>query len=277
MLDGSGAVGCGRRAFDDDLVAGGAAGAVLSDVGNSVADLSGGGLPHLTVVAAGAGDEAVVLQGAGHRFFVRPGADAPDGDAGLLDGHGRGREVGGGDVVVLAVVGEGLAAPEAGEDVEAFIEELGAGLAVRGFAEAAEAGIGRAETDGEGHASTGEDIECGGLAGELPRAHAGDGGDHRAEADALGAHGGGGEGDPGIDAPDGLPDEEAVPAGGLGFLGEIGGDAGVAGGEDESVVHGNSVVCGGLSGCTIAASRAVQQQVPRISAADEEARRCSSR
>ena len=92
--------------------------------------------------------DAVVAQRARHRFVAAPGGHHPDRNARLLHGRRRGIEVFGLDGVVLARVGEGLPAPQAGDDVEALVQQLGPGLALGDFAKLGEAGVDRAQSNG---------------------------------------------------------------------------------------------------------------------------------
>ena len=127
--------------------------------------------------------------------------------------------------------------PEAGQDVESFVQQLRPLLAVGGLAESLEAGLGRAQPDGEDDTPAGEPVERRRLARELPGAHARQRCKQRAELDPLGPHRGGGQRDPGVDAPDGFPDEEPIPARLLRLVGAVGGSARVAEWEDKSVAH----------------------------------------
>jgi hypothetical protein len=86
-----------------------------------------------------------------------------------------------------------------------------------------------AQADAEDEPPAAEVVECHRLAGELVRAAAADGGDHRPDADALGDHGDRAERDPRIGdrqlgrrVPDVVPQEEAVEAALLGAGGELG-------------------------------------------------------
>ncbi len=130
---------------------------------------------------------------------------------------------------MLSLKAEGLAGPQPGQHRQALVQLLGADLAVGVFAEVAEAGVDGAEAHGEDDAPAGKPVEGGCFAGQLPRAQDGQWGQHGAQADALGQHGSGGEGDPGIRPPDGLPDEEAVPTGLFGLAGELRRGMGVSG------------------------------------------------
>ena len=54
---------------------------------------------------------------------------------------------------MFPVVVKRLAAPQAGDDVESFVEQFGARLAIGHLAKFDEAGIDRAQADGEDHTS----------------------------------------------------------------------------------------------------------------------------
>ena len=85
-------------------------------------------------------EDAVPAGGAAHRALGRPAAGDPHRDTGALDR--RGQEGGLLDGVVLAVVGERLAAPQPGEDVQRLVEHVGAGARVALVAEGDELVLG---------------------------------------------------------------------------------------------------------------------------------------
>lgn len=188
---------------------------------------------------------------------MRVRAPDPDGDARLLER--RGEELGAFHRDVSTVVLEGLSRPQAGEDLEPFVELCGqlaaiGRVAVRGVL------VGRfAETDAEHEAAAGEAVDGDGLAGELLGQPAGERRDTGAEDDPPGALGDRAEEDPRVDdrhrrrgaAVDVVPEEDAVPAGGLGpdsevdealGLGEGGHAQGEAGAALPAVVVGGSTV-----------------------------------
>jgi hypothetical protein len=110
----------------------------------------------------------------------------------------------------------------------------------------------RAEADAQHQAPVTELIQGHGLARELVHAAAGERRDQRAKGDSVGRGRGGGKGDPGVgDGPhrrsvaDVIPEEEAVPAAGLGARRELG----------EQVRVGELVERGGED-CALGAHRA---------------------
>src|SRR5262249_14491367 len=82
------------------------------------------------------GDDAVVPGGPAQRCAVGPVGGAPDGDAGLLEGSGE--ELRAVDVKMRAGVVGRLPCPQLRDDLEALVEELGAGPVVGRFPEGAE-------------------------------------------------------------------------------------------------------------------------------------------
>src|SRR5436309_16003215 len=81
-------------------------------------------------------DDAVVAGGSPKRRAVGPVGAAPDGDAGLLEGTGeKACTV---DVKMPAGMADRLPRPELGDDVQSFVEELGARADVARLAESAE-------------------------------------------------------------------------------------------------------------------------------------------
>ena len=112
---------------------------------------------------------------------------------------GRGQEGDLAEAEVVALEGERLAAPEPFEDGERLVEHGRARAAIELVA--AEPGAlvrGRAEADGESEAASGEPVEGGGLPRDQPGTVPGEGRQHGAKADALGADGDRGEQHPGI-------------------------------------------------------------------------------
>ena len=82
---------------------------------------------------------------------------------------GRGRNVTSRRLKLVALEGEGLAAPEPFEDGERLVEHGRAGAAVELVAAEPGALVGRgAQADGEGEAPSGEVVEGGGLARDQP-------------------------------------------------------------------------------------------------------------
>jgi hypothetical protein len=69
-----------------------------------------------------------------HGLFLRPRANHPDGNARLLHGRRRGIELCFLNVIVPTIIVERLAAPQAGKNVQSFVEQLGARLAIGDFA-----------------------------------------------------------------------------------------------------------------------------------------------
>ena len=135
------------------------------------------------------------------------------------------------------VVAERLPAPQPVQDVETLVQQLGARLTVGHFAELGEAGVDRAQADRQDHAAVRQIVERGGLAGQLPGPHARERREIGAQADALGAHRGGRQRHPGVDAPDRLIHKEAVPAGLLGLVGQVGRRTRVAAGQNKAISH----------------------------------------
>ena len=130
---------------------------------------------------------------------------------------------------------ERLAAPQAEDDLEALVEAVGARSGARVLAERAVVLLrGRAETDADHETTVRERVERRRLAGELPRAAAGELADHHAEPYPLGA--GGDRRDdhvrighgPVVAVGDVIPDEHAVPARALGQLSQRQQQLGVA-------------------------------------------------
>ncbi len=138
---------------------------------------------------------------------------------------------------MLAAVVERLPRPEAGDDVEPFVQEFRTCPAIGHLTELGPPGLGCAEPDRQDDPPAREVVEGGGFAGELPRAHPRQRRQHRPEPDPLRPHGGGGQRHPGINAPGRFPDEEAIPTSPLREFGVFCGDAGVAKGQHKSVAH----------------------------------------
>ena len=197
-------------------------------------------------------EEAVVRRRTPQRSPVAVAAGQPD-------GHPRRRQEP--DVargVVLALVVDGLAAQQAGQDREALVEHPAAHPGVRLVAERAELPHPVvAEPEAQHEAATGQDGQAGGLAGQHLRPAARQRGDHRPEQQPLGAQGDrraarprvGDRGHP-VAVQQVVPDEEAVPAGRLGLGGEVADDPGVGegveGGDEEAAVRGHDAIraCG---------------------------------
>ena len=192
---------------------------------------------HFAIRAHHVGQQAIVPQGTPHRLHTWPGSNHPDGDARLLDRRGWGVEAGLFDLVMLPLVVEGLPAPQTGQDLQAFIQQLGSSGPVGHFPEGRKAGVDGPQADRQNHPPVGQVVERGRLAGEFPRPHPGQRGDHGAQANALGAHGSCSKRDPCVNAPYRLPDEEAIPASGFSLVGKLGGSASIAFGKNETVFH----------------------------------------
>ena len=171
------------------------------------------------------GKDAVPACRAPKRRSSGPAARDPDRDPRPL--HRDRPEGRPGDLVVLAVVFEPLAAPEPGEDRQPLVEAPRPHPGVGGLAEGGELGLGAEPRPApKTRRPLAEPVERGGLAGDLPRAPAGERADEHPEPDPLGGRGGGGDRNPrvgdrglGLVVGEVVPDEAAVPARGLGVAG----------------------------------------------------------
>ena len=155
-------------------------------------------------------EDPVPARGAAHRPAVGPARRDPDRDPRLL--RGRGRE---------------LAAPQLHEPLEALVEQARALARIGRVAERRELAVAvAADADAEHEPAAAEAVERDRLARELgdppPRRR----GHQRADAHALGRARDRGHRDPrvgelaGVHVDEVVPEEEAVPAAGLGRLGE---------------------------------------------------------
>jgi len=136
---------------------------------------------------------------------------------------------------MLALEAEGLAAPEAGEDRQALVEDLRADLAITFVAEGRELLVVEvAQSDPHDQAALRKVVQGDGFASHLVHAPARQWRDHGTEADALGARSDRRHHDPGVGGraastgDEVVPQEEAVPAGSFGLDGQIQQQAGVA-------------------------------------------------
>jgi hypothetical protein len=181
----------------------------------------------------------------------------PDGDARLL--HGPGLELRVADGVVRPGVAERLAAPETHQHIEALVEHGRMERIVGRLAEGRELGAAvRADADAEDQPAVAQVVERHGLAGELGGPPAGQRRHEGPELDPAGHHGHGRQFNPRIGdrhAPrraDVIPEEEAVPAGVLGFARQIGDDADVGEVAEvrriDSKAHAGAPFAGGAAG-----------------------------
>ncbi|GGM11017.1 hypothetical protein GCM10011594_33710 [Nakamurella endophytica] len=120
-------------------------------------------------------------------------------------------------------------------DRQTLVEEFDADLASLVPFEGQPSRVERAEPHGQLQAPTGQVVQGGRAAGQVPRPDAGQRRQQRAEAYPLGPHRGGGEGDPGVRPPHRLPREDGVPPCGLGRDGELGELAGGGLADDDAV------------------------------------------
>jgi len=227
-----------RRTFADHVVPlrGQALdGAEVADPLGARADLFRGRRPG--TFADRVGQPAVVAGGAGHRPGRRPAADHPDRDPRPLYRRRRWHEVTGRDPVMGALELVRLPRPQPGQHLEPLVEQLRADLPARVGLEGQPAGVRGAEPDRQDEPAAGQVVQGGGLAGHVPGTAARQRGQHGAQADPGGGHRRRGQRDPGVHAPDRLPDEEAVPAVALGERGEVRGGAGIPPGKNEAVPH----------------------------------------
>ena len=160
-------------------------------------------------------DDAVAAQHPAHGLRPRPHADHPDRDP-LLDGPGPVEIITAGLVVVVRPVVARRPGPQGTHQVDPVVEPLGPAADVGNLAGVGEIGGDGADADGEDRPAAGQLVQRRHLAGHLPRAPPGQGGEHGAEADAAGAGGHGRQQRPRVHAVAGLPDEHPVPPGLLG-------------------------------------------------------------
>ncbi len=218
-------------ALDDDVVG------PRPDLSANVGDLLERRVLALAVVEH-LRQQPVPAQRPGHRLRPVQRPDAPDRYAGLLHGVADRRERRRCHPVVRAEVAERLAGPQPGDHVEALVHQFRPHPTVALLAEGVEAAVDGAEAHGQDHPPVRQPVDGGHLAGQLggtaPRRR----GQQRAEADVRRAHGGEGQGDPGVDTPHRLPHEQPVPSGVLGRRGEIADGLGIGPRDHEPEAHG---------------------------------------
>ncbi len=156
-----------------------------------------------------------------------PGAAHPDGDPRLLQ---RGRVADGGpvrarDPVVGAGVLDGLSAPQPVQDLEVLVEHGPPDGRVRLLPAVVPLEREGAAPDPEDEPPAAQTVQRGGLASHDQRPASGQRRDQRPEPDGVRGAGGGGQRHPGVhhvhrtgsESEQVVPEEEAVPAGGLGL------------------------------------------------------------
>ena len=134
------------------------------------------------------------------------------------------------DAIVLASMAEGLAGPKPGEHVQRLVEHRRVHLRVDGLAERTELLVGReAEPDTEDGFAAGHVVERRDLLRHDLRSSSREWRDDRAQVQALRASGARAEHDPWVvhrevevtTEVEVIPQEEAIPPGGLGELGQL--------------------------------------------------------